>query len=139
MKVLYDCAIFDHFPLSVTLDVEVSESFNSIKYYLSKKFVNWDKFDKYDYICKSEFFLRNFNICEEIGCNIDHRIEIDECYNLIVNSILDASKDYCYARKNKFMPVIGWNTHCRVKYQESREALIEWIAEVRLGLVTSLS
>ena len=43
MKVLYDCAfcaIFDHFPLSVTLDVEVSESFNSIKYDLSKKFVN---------------------------------------------------------------------------------------------------
>ena len=135
MKVVYDCAIFDHFPLSVTLDVEVSDSFNSIKYDLSKKFVNWDKFDKNDYICKSENFLRNFNICDEIGCNIDHRIEIDECYNLIVNSILDASKDYCYVRKNKFMPVIGWNTHCRVKYQEAREALIEWIADgkVRSG------
>ena len=60
-KILYDCAIFDHFPLSVTLDVEVTDSLYSIKCNLTQKFINWELFDKQTYIGKSESLLRDLN------------------------------------------------------------------------------
>ena len=134
-KILYDCAIYDHFPLSVTLDVEVTDSLYTIKCNLIQKFINWELFDKQTYICKSESLLRDLNICDKIGCTVDHRNEINEYYNLIVGSILEASEPYCHKIKTKFTPVPGWNTHCRDKYSEAREALLDWIADgkVRSG------
>ena len=111
-KILYDCAIFDHFPLSVTLDIEVTDSLYKIKCNLTQKFINWELFDKQTYIGKSESLLRDLNICDKIGCTVDHRNEINEYYDLIVRSILEASEPYCHKIKTKFTPVPGWNTHC---------------------------
>lgn len=73
----------------------------------------------------AEDTLMNIDICDRLGCTVDHRNNLDECYNLIIRSLSVASEEFVFVRSDEFTPVTGWNTHCKEKYTAARDAMIQ--------------
>jgi hypothetical protein len=136
--VKYNLAIFDHFPLSINLklniDINCDDSYNVNKDKLIKSFIDWKFFDCGEYVYKAELALCDLNICDKIGCTIDHCDEINKNYNLIVGALKEASENFAFVTESKFTPVTGWNSYCRDKYHSARNALRDWIAEGKMRI-----
>ena len=80
------------------------------------------------YVSEAERLFSNLSICDTLGCIIiDHGDDIDTSYDLIIDYILSASANYQCIKKEKFVPVTGWNQYCKEKYCTAREAVIDWI------------
>ena len=127
VKVMYDVSIFDHLPLCASLDLAVERSLENVKDQLVRRFVDWEKLDRHVYVSEAERLFSNFSICDTLGCTIDHRDDIDTSYDLIIDYILSTSANYQCVKKEKFVPVTGWNKYCKEKYCTAKEAVIDWI------------
>ena len=130
IKIIYEFALFDHFPVFTVIGMETGDSLINLKDNLVKQFVDWGKFNK-EYVRKMEALMSNVDMCDRIGCTDDHRRDIDGNYDQIVKFILESSQDYVYAKEMKFTPVPGWNRYCKARYSEARAALFEWISDGR--------
>ena len=119
IDVLYDVSIFDHFPLVFDLRVNfVNYSLNNNQSKLHNRnfqFVDWPNVDNVVYNNKAESMLCNIDICDKLGCLVDHREQISLNYKLIVNALITACDEYIVRRERKFIPVTGWNRFCRNK------------------------
>ena len=102
---------------------------------LSKKvltnfFVDWRNFDtraKEIYAHKLCNPLSDISICTDVSCKANHSSDIDDIYNILIDSIREASSEFTMIKKVKFKPVPGWNDHCREKYRDARIAFLKWI------------
>ena len=124
----HNLAVFDHFPISASLllplvsdDIHLEAGGDR----LLRSFVDWEKLDRKVYMNNAEDTLMNIDICDRLGCTVDHRNNLDECYNLIIRSLSVASEEFVFVRSDEFTPVTGWNTHCKEKYTAARDAMIQ--------------
>ena len=82
-----------------------------------------------DDICSAKCF--SILNCDTNFCNdADHYLELDSCYDFLINALLSAS-DFISQRNNTNMHkkhVPGWNEYCQHLYSLSRRNYIEWIS-----------
>ena len=57
------------------------------------QFVDWPNVDKVVYNNKEESMLCNIDICDKLGCFVDHREQISLNYKLKVNALITACDD----------------------------------------------
>ena len=113
IKVLNNLSFFDHFPITVKIDLKTGETLTPENKNLVRQFIDWTKFDENVYNSKVEELLCGISICDNVRCISDHRKQIDDCYEQLVKFISEASQDFLYDRETKFTPVPGWNKYCK--------------------------
>ena len=137
LRVQYDKAIFDHFPVAFNLNVKCnSSSINSgCQKYVSGGFVKWETVNRHDYVNNVESLISSLCICDNIDCEIDHREAIDVNYDVIISSMLKCTEKYLFKDKCNYVQVPGWNIYCRTKYKCAREAFMKWLrcGKIRFG------
>ena len=149
MKVDYDGAVSDHFPIYVSIAVNnipaLSESCNEIYNSFKWKHVSTTQVNRYTE--KTDHLLSEINLssdaltCQNPDCNNHaHTEEIESLYNKIVDSLVKASESEFSERKPKFKPRPGWNDFASELYDFSRECLRMWIdaGKPRQGAIYNL-
>ena len=81
--------------------------------------------------------LKDFHICEDSNCQIDHSMNLDSMYQLLLRSFKYGSEPYLITRAKKFKSVPGWNTHCRHLYNLARKSFKDWLinGKIRHGVL----
>ena len=132
VSVLYDDAVYDNFPVLVTIQISVITVTlnNKSKNLLLQECVDWPKFDdevKANFRNRVEEILKDFHICEDSNFQIDHSMNLDSMYQLLLRSIKYGSEPYLITRAKKFKSVPGWNTLCRHLYNLARKSFKDWL------------
>ena len=63
----------------------------------------------HEYCSRVEESFMSLVICDNIGCTVDHRDQIEFNYFMIVQALNDAAGDFRHRKYKKFAPVPGWN------------------------------
>ena len=81
--------------------------------------------------------LNDIHICEDSNCQIDHSMNLDSMYQLLLRSFKYGSEPYLITRAKKFKSVPGWNTHCRHLYNLARKSFKDWLinGKIRHGVL----
>ena len=95
IKVLNNLSLFDHFPITVKIDLKSGETLIPENKNHVRQFIDWTKFDEEVYNGKLEELLCSISICDKVGCIFVHRKQMDDCYEQIIRSISEASHDFC--------------------------------------------
>jgi GTPase Era involved in 16S rRNA processing len=108
---------------------------------LLNQFVDWPNFNnvaknKYNNIVEDS--LSKINICDNLCCSIDHRAQIDSNYTAIINALKQGTKDYTVIKCNNFVPVPGWNKHCKQLYHVARLSFLNWLKNGKFDQVLFL-
>ena len=76
-------------------------------------------------------FIKSNNLyCETVNCKNELcRHYIDKIYDLLIDSIKDASIDFVKTkvRKDKFNVIPGWNRNVKCEYKKFREKYLNWL------------
>ena len=140
-SVLYDMSVFDHFPISITLSIPIKSSATSSRHLpLVKEMVDWSNFDSNSAIDYNETVLRcleRTSVCCDNTCTYDHNDRIDAFYDILIHSIKEGTINNRFVKTKKFVPVPGWNRHCKGLYAEARDAFLNWLrnGKVRHGRI----
>ena len=122
----FNAVSFDHFPVSA--DFIIEGNINYVK--AGDEFVDWQKFDRdaieiYNFQCENN--LQNVDICDVLGCNqLEHCQKIDDAFEIILQTFKSATQDYRHKKVIKFVPVPGWNEHCKDLHEKARQAFVAW-------------
>ena len=141
IHVKYNCALFDHFPISFSLSVKSSIVSSVVGYNnLIAEMVNWKEFDndaKNLFAQSVESDLTDIFICDKIGCIVDHREHIDASYERIINALKEGTRHFVVNKNKKFKAVPGWNVYCKQLYGNARAAFLDWknYGKIRHGAV----
>lgn len=145
IEVLYEKAIFDHFPIRAIIKISEQICNNVLEHNnIIKNFVDWSKFNdniKQEYNNKVSNVLENYicdyGICTDRYCVTDHRNAIDNTFDCLLHAMRYGTIDYEYTKLNKFKPVPGWNRHCKQLYHDARSDFINWKSKgkIRHGIL----
>ena len=138
ISVKYECALYDHFPICMTLNIEADnlnrETGRSEASVI--KTIDWKKFEEDDavsfYNRSIQEFMCEESLCFEFDCHQKtHFEQIDAFYELLISSI-KISASFAEKSKNlKYKQIPGWNDICREKYQTARTSFLDWITDGR--------
>ena len=136
VHVLYNFSLFDHFPISFALNVDLKydrlpESNDS----LTETFIDWSRVN----VKQTQEYQENLNdlieftgimdcdalFCTDKICKNCHT-SLDDIFNLIVFIILTASSFLCKSNNRCFKQIVGWNDYVKVSYKLAREKFILW-------------
>ncbi len=137
IKVRYDLALFDHFPVAFKVNVEavcdvINEEENTAQY------VNWTLFKSNgvveDYKEKvnrylGQLQLMNFTCleCTTYNCkDVKHIQEISYIYDFIVQSFISSTREFQFRNKRKPPVQPGWNDHVSHLHKLARETFLTW-------------
>ena len=136
MRVDYEGAIFDHFPLYVDLKFDIE--FVSYKKDLSfMRFVDWRKMTEADDnemrrkiddgINDIDMFNMDIFSCSSGDCSDDdHHNRIDKVFLKMKVLLLDSTSDFSFDKVNSFKVIPGWNEHVKESYASAREKFLIW-------------
>ena len=124
IKVLYEKALYDHFPMKFTLNIP-AQCFEPSMYLEKDKtavsYVSWKQFSDKKLV---EIYNRNIlekmngiDICNDPNCKLDHKMQISNFYNKLREAFLSATHDATRKKTYNFKAVPGWNEHCIQKYR----------------------
>ena len=111
------------------------ETFDDLK----SEFVNWKLFNR-DVISRFQTIndrnLERLNLCDKIGCNSDHRPQIDNAYRVIVSALKRRDCSLYLSSKKEIYPCTGLESiHSADSYIVGLEQpSLRGLRLVRLGL-----
>ena len=137
-EILYNLALFDHFPVSFSLDFD----FNLIPLESNfdddgGDFINWDKLtkenlneyqDNIDNVLENidEVFDSSVFTCTNQSCQThEHIQELDAIYNFIINVLLFSTANFV-SFKPIFKQIAGWNDYIKTYYLDARNKFLLW-------------
>ena len=140
-EVLIDVVGSDHLPLMCSLEIPVLFCVNNniIPHNNeNSQYVDWSSIKTEDLNCISSItakrvddFIKSNNLyCETVNCKNELcRHYIDKIYDLLIDSIKDASIDFVKTkvRKDKFNVIPGWNRNVKCEYKKFREKYLNWL------------
>ena len=135
IEVLYNKAIYDHFPVKLILKIPIKIIETPIFYEKSNKaahsYINWKQFSNKNvveiYNRKVLEKMESLELCNDPSCTSDHTVQISSYYNKLKEAFLSATYDATRKKVYNFKPIPGWNEHCAQKYNCAKEALLAWI------------
>ena len=138
ISVLYDLALYDHFPVHFEFDfdyqyIEEDQDIN----YEQGNFINWNKITKDDiniYKENIDCILNSSNVysneilyCNDFNCSHKSHIkEIDNIYYVLINILISASIFLTAKKVDYFKYVVGWNDYVKGYYKDAREHFKIW-------------
>ena len=137
----YDFSAFDYFPFSFKLDLPNAPLSDDAPHEsLGDIFVDWKNFgveERSIYQSNAEEMLNSLEICNKLGCFDDHRENIDHFYKYYIAGLRESTKPFVFNRPKKFVPVPGWNKHCKYLHRQARDAFKVWVhsGKIRVGPV----
>ena len=136
--ILHYLSLYDHFPISFDLHVDLDISLSTQFGVEPDLFVNWKKFNS----GKQEFFDKldsNFSIdslnndafrCDKIICdNPRHKQHIEESYGYLLDGFLSASDHLTHGKTHSYKQVPGWNDFCKDYHRVALKCLLNWKEE----------
>ena len=137
MAVDYDKAIFDHFPLSCSLNIHTDAFHFSDSERVIHEFVNWNKMSVGDRETIKQFIdceimrkkvLDNHSLsCFNLNCsNKNHRSEMLHIFESIKCILLEATEKFKFINEKKFKIIPGWNDHVKHLHLIARESFLLW-------------
>ena len=134
IKVMYDYALFDHFPVAFALKlstVTINDYFDVPDESLQERLVDWsllkNKRNIEIYIEKVQSVISNIAVYEDINYRDDIFSVIDDFYNNLVEAFTSGRESFRYNAIPKFKKVPGWNLMCKRKYKVAHEAFFNWV------------
>ena len=136
ISVGYNMAIYDHFPLSMQLNMKSAVTVEPLPecQNLIKSFVDWKKMtpvkiqEYQDFV--SENLLHLFNeglMCKSYQCSsVIHKIHLQKSYDALINILLSSSSKYSFSVKRRHKVVPGWNDCCKTLYHIARNKFLIW-------------
>jgi len=88
VHVRYEISISDHFPLCAAFiidDIDIHNRYSASDNLLKNLLIGTNLIELN--MCQAECSLINIDICDKLGCNVDHRDCLDRSYSLIVNAL----------------------------------------------------
>ena len=135
ITILHYLCIFDHFPLSFDIRMEINITETLSPGINPTKFVNWKLFQSY----KNEIYdfmnnrfrgitlINEIFLCDKTHCNDPrHKLGIEILFDYLIDSLLSSTEILQFQRNDSFKPVPGWNRICKEKYAEARENFMAW-------------
>ena len=85
IKICYDIAVYDHFPVSFSLSLNFCYNDRIInkKRTVISEYVNWKDFNEFDgkhYRDNIDKLFADVHLCSGYKCNLDHRAHLDSTY-----------------------------------------------------------
>ena len=138
IKILYGVVFDDHLPLEFF--ISVPEFLVNPSVSTENSFIGWSSTsdEMLSFYCEnleiiSEKYLNCEFRCSKTFCSSStHRSKLDEIYEFLTNSILDASSFLLKTKTKTRQQVTGWNEHCRESHALAREKFLEWNADGRI-------
>ena len=140
MRVDYEGALYDHFPLyfDLSFDMELAEKVE--EKVARKQYVSWNKLteeDKRNIKMKIDFLLNKYKlpdnelfICSKVGCKSKkHRKQLDKLFKLMKTVLLEATEEYVIRVKEKFKIIPGWNDYLKDLHALARKYFLEWLCK----------
>ena len=143
LQVHYDLIGSDHLPISMTLEVNsenidcpIVQNIGTVDEYHG--YIDWKclKTDEVKVIetlamdIMGNFLNMKVNQCCNVGCRKEsHLSQIDDMYELLVTSVLTASRLFHKrkVRKFKFKVIPGWNRNIKQLHSLAREQYLKWL------------
>ena len=137
IKIDYERALYDHFPLYFNLAFELKHD-EKVEDSDRREYVRWNKLtedDKVNIKVKIDSLLNKYNLldnelffCCKIGCKSKrHRKLCDKLFRIMKLVLLEATKDYVAKAKENFKIVPGWNDYIKELYTLARKHFLEWL------------
>ena len=132
ISIRYDWALYDHFPIVLEIN---SNSLNLQRNFQKKSeepvHIQWSLLEKENhkkrYNMKVIKEMSSMSVCEDFNCADNHSASLDAYYNKLLTALKTASLLFASAgKKTQSKSIAGWNTHCKHKYREARDALNLW-------------
>ena len=126
----FNAVSFDHFTVSGDFIIDGNINYFRTRDELIDEFVDRHKFDRdaiemYNFQCENN--LQNVDMCDVLGCNqLEHCQKIDDALEIILQTFKSATQDYRHKKVKKFVPVPGWNEHCKDLHEKARQAFVAW-------------
>ena len=143
-SILYDKAIYDHFPVYFHIQVptEISFTVNHDSSQINiQDFISWDKLSQIEidnYSANVKFSLEDYCnesfLCPNSNCSsVEHKKALDEAYKFFVNCLKQHSNEYTISRRElKFKQLPGWNDECKTLHTIARQIFSCWMAEGKI-------
>ena len=137
ISVNYDRAIFDHFPLSCSLNIHTDVfCFNDAEKIIHE-FVNWNRMTSRDReiikqfidseIMKKKLLDSHSLSCLDLNCSHkNHRIEMLHIFESIKCILLEATDKFKFTNEKRFKVIPGWNDNVKHLHQIARESFLLW-------------
>ena len=142
----YTLSIFDHFPIKISFNLDVSVEIKDTNFINSNTFVEWNKLKASDfelYKNNVDKYINDVDINRSVlGCNgcvnEHHKKELDNIFDVIVDALLDSSSDFCFFKK-RYKVIPGWNDNVKDLYKIASNKFLIWkhAGKPRDGLLSS--
>lgn len=138
VAIRYDISLYDHFPLSCTINFKfnVANKSNSNKT-SDQRFIYWNKMSSHELECYrnniekalNETYYKDNKVfyCTTYGCTNElHITSLHEYLLKIINVLHDASEEFSVLVNNKKKCVPGWNSMIKPFYENSQRMFLKW-------------
>lgn len=137
LNVLYDCSLYDHFPLACSLqNVNLNNCVNKKivsleKYVYWNKMTNKEKLKYHDNVHRSidcDYFLDNdIFYCDRDRCNDEHHHRMLDTYiTNLANVLQQSSLEFTLEKKFIKKCVPGWNSKIKPFFEDARKNFLLW-------------
>ena len=135
IMILHYLSLYDHFPISMKMEINFDPNVSSVEGVNPEYFVNWNKFHYNDYkfhkIMDSYFnshasFNDLFNCGPGVCDNPHHKTLINYLYAHLTEGLLASSNHLTFKTKPKFKQIPGWNDSCKNLHSVARENFLLW-------------
>ena len=111
IKICYDIAVYDHFPVSFSLSLNFCYNDRIInkKRTVISEYVNWKDFNEFDgkhYRDNIDKLFADVHLCSGYKCNLDHRAHLDSTYKYL-NYFKDFTKEFNFHKQRRFTPLLA--------------------------------
>ena len=137
IKICYDIAVYDHFPVSFSLSLNFccNDRIINKKRTAISEYVNWKYFNAFDrkhYRDNIDKLFADGHLCSGYKCNLDHRAHLDSTYKYLINYFKDFTKEFTFHKQRRFTPIVGWIAFCKEKYECARQVFLLWVSNGRI-------
>jgi len=136
----YSILSSDHFPVTVTLDVDKISVNDETGKRSECKRIKWDKVSDSDlnkYTNNTKLYSGQINFqrdlvqCNDVNCeDHSHKTAISNLYEDLIK-VLTRASTHLETNNRKYRKVPGWDTYCKEIHSIAREHFLEWIANGR--------
>ena len=137
VKVNYDTAIYDHFPVSFNVTLPTHYISCNSNDRVRCDYVKWDKITANDKemirsFIDNEIVKRNLLECNTLACsnpNCDSDVHLKELINIFNESrciLLQSTEKFRFVNEKKFVIVPGWNDYVREFHKTARYYFLQW-------------
>ena len=136
LRVDYNGAIYDHFPLCFEYSFQAEHVFVKKKGIQIETMVNWNKINekdkidishKIDDLIKQSCCIDNELLyCTNINCKDPKHLEnIDKIFDFLKVVLFSSTEDYLFDNTKSFKAVPGWNDYVRDLYVTARKKFLK--------------